>query len=80
MRGFSRYPTAEALRLIAEAGLAVVYCDRLGVVRMEAFLVRSAKRSPMTSRVAGLLPDAYSGPPVSGHQRGNRDDSAFEAG
>lgn len=27
----------EALRLIAEAGLAVVYCDRLGVVRMEAF-------------------------------------------
>jgi hypothetical protein len=27
----------EALRLIAEAGLAVVYCDRLGVVHMEAF-------------------------------------------
>lgn len=27
----------EALRLIAEAGLAVVYADRLGVVRMEAF-------------------------------------------
>lgn len=27
----------EALRLIAEAGLAVVYCDRLGVVRMETF-------------------------------------------
>ncbi|HHX29496.1 MAG TPA: hypothetical protein GX716_10895 [Firmicutes bacterium] len=27
----------EALRLIAEAGLAVVYCDREGIVRMEAF-------------------------------------------
>lgn len=27
----------EALRLIAEAGLAVVYCDREGIVRMEVF-------------------------------------------
>lgn len=32
----------EALRLIAEAGLAVVYADREGVVRMEAFNAGSA--------------------------------------